>query len=75
MAENEAIKPPIGVVPRYLNDEKRMRELCIAISKYASNWLVVNPEWVEEYNDLVRSLKERDRAKPISGQNSGENDY
>ena len=47
-------KPPLGVMPRYIHDEIRRKSLGDAIARYIDAQLPVNPEWVEEYNELVK---------------------
>lgn len=54
----ERRKPPLGARPRYIHEELRRRELREAIAGYMQDGLEVNPEWVSEYNELVRRLKE-----------------
>lgn len=48
-----AVKPPLGVMPRRLHDEKRREELQAAIIRYAEAGQPVDPAWVEEYNELT----------------------
>ena len=53
-------KPPLGVMPKYIWDKKRLSELCEAVSRY---WEVGEPipiEWIEEYNELVEKANRRD---------------
>lgn len=51
-------KPPLGVMPRRIHDEKRRQELGGAIARYIEAGLPVNLEWVKEYNELL----EREQA-------------
>ncbi|MGE9751377.1 hypothetical protein ACQP3R_00265 [Bacillus inaquosorum] len=49
-------KPPLGVIPKWLHDERRAEELKAAIDRRLSaNWHIP-PEWIEEYNLLIRQL-------------------
>lgn len=48
-----AKKPPLGVMPRWLFWESRRDDLRRAICEYACEGLVIDPEWVAEYNELV----------------------
>lgn len=56
---------PIGVKPKWLHDElvnkERFEDLCGAISRYYNAGLKINPEWIEEYNELL--IKMRDNVK------------
>jgi hypothetical protein len=47
-------QPPIGIMPRYIWDEIRLRELAAAISRYAAAYRPVPAEWIEEYNELIK---------------------
>lgn len=47
------IRPPKGVEPRHIHEERRIRELATAISRYAEDSASIPTEWVEEYNELV----------------------
>lgn len=51
-------KPPLGVMPRYIRDERRLRELRECIANYMQAGLALLPEWVEEYNELINRKKE-----------------
>ena len=48
---------PLGVIPWRAFYESRRDDLRCAICEYACEGLQVNPEWVEEYNELVERLK------------------
>lgn len=48
------IKPPIGVVPKFIRDAERLIELKGAIQRYLDAGLTVNLEWIAEYNLLVK---------------------
>lgn len=54
-----AIKPPLGVMPRHLHDEKRREEIQAAIIRYAEAGQPVDPAWVEEYNELTNKEASR----------------
>jgi excinuclease UvrABC nuclease subunit len=49
-------RPPTGILPKYLHDEKRLKELSQAISRYFNKNLPVKTEWIEEYNQLVEAV-------------------
>jgi hypothetical protein len=50
-------KPPIGIKPRYLHDEQRLKDLQGAIKRYAKKFFQINPEWITEYNQLIAKLQ------------------
>ncbi len=45
-------KPPLGLMPRKLWDEKRADEIRAAIERYNEAGAVIPAEWVEEYNEI-----------------------
>lgn len=55
-----ATKPPLGIIPKKINDElvklERLNELSNAIARYYEAGLKINPDWITEYNDLVDSI-------------------
>lgn len=48
---------PIGIIPKYIWDDKRFHELCEAITRYYSKGLEIPIEWIEEYNEYIRNKK------------------
>lgn len=44
--------PPLGIEPRYLWDERRMKLLYAAIERYKQEQYPAPREWYEEYNEL-----------------------
>lgn len=46
-------KPPLGIMPRKLWEEKRLDDLRQAITLFAEHNRPVPVEWVEEYNELL----------------------
>lgn len=46
-------KPPLGITPRFLLDEKRMDEIASGIARYTSVYKPIPSEWIEEYNELA----------------------
>lgn len=53
------IKPPLGVMPKYIWDRKRKEELAAAIDRYSDAGKRIPEEWVEEYNEIVEKEIER----------------
>lgn len=49
----KANRPPIGIMPRWIWEEKRFYELREAIARYYDAGCRIPPEWIEEYNDMV----------------------
>ena len=47
--------PPLGIIPKYLHDEKRFNEIAKAIYNYSLQGLQIPIEWVQEYNELFKS--------------------
>lgn len=47
---------PMGVMSRSSFWQRRRDDLRRAICEYACEWLVIDPEWVEEYNELILSM-------------------
>lgn len=47
-----AIKPPIGVMPRYMWDRKRQKDLADAMERYLEAGMKIPAEWIEEYNEI-----------------------
>ena len=41
-------KPPLGLVPRFIRDEQRAREIIDAILRYIDNGRPVPHEWIDE---------------------------
>lgn len=41
-------KPPLGLVPRFIRDEQRAREIIEAILRYIDNGRPVPHEWIDE---------------------------
>ncbi|MCY8122432.1 hypothetical protein P8860_21800 [Bacillus spizizenii] len=50
-------EPPLGVIPKWLHDERRHKELKAAINRYLDDNREISAEWIDEYNLLVKSIK------------------
>jgi hypothetical protein len=48
-------KPPLGLMPKHIHEAKRKQEILEAVMRYMNRNKAVPIEWVEEYNELVRS--------------------
>ncbi len=55
MSNNKHKKPPIGLFPRKLWEEKRLFDVCLAITRYYQDAREIPIEWVEEYNQLIKN--------------------
>ena len=53
--EMPKVKPPLGLRPKKFADAERFTEVCGAISRYYNDEIEIPIEWVEEYNQLVKS--------------------
>lgn len=53
----KSIKPPIGLIPLKLHNEQRHNEVRNAICRYIEANLPVPEEWLEEYNEYLRSCQ------------------
>lgn len=51
---NCAIKPPLGLVPKWVRQKERYEEVCQAIARYYNANREIPIEWIEEYNELVK---------------------
>lgn len=54
--KGSSVKPPIGLMPRQIWEEKRLDEVASAIARYRNVNRSVPREWVEEYNELTERL-------------------
>lgn len=62
-AATQKERPPIGLYPRFLYDEKRLDDVTQAILRYIDAHKVVPAEWWEEYNELAeREQKRKERG-------------
>lgn len=51
-----ADRPPLGVIPKFILEERRFNELKEAIERFtAANWPIPN-EIISEYNDMASRL-------------------
>lgn len=54
-------KPPIGVIPQKLHDEKRFSEVRDGILSYVEKNYSVPLQWVSEYNELLNKIKSHEK--------------
>lgn len=50
-------KPPIGIKPKHIHDEERIRDLSSAAVRYLQARFPIPMEWIEEYNQLLEVIK------------------
>lgn len=48
-------RSPLGLKPKYIHDEERLKAVQQAIHRYAIRTLEIPIEWVEEYNELLKN--------------------
>lgn len=51
------VKPPLGVIPKKIWKEQRLRELRDAVGRYLEANQIVPIEWIEEYNQLLDDIR------------------
>ncbi len=51
--KEELKKPPLGIIPKKIHDEKRFKELCAAIKRYQVANLPIPAEWWDEYYEFT----------------------
>lgn len=63
---NYKLWKPIGLKPKYIVYEERIKEICDAIHRYTNSFMEIPVEWIYEYNDIIRYLNEKDGNKTSS---------
>ncbi|MCC2526774.1 hypothetical protein LKL24_04950 [Bacillus halotolerans] len=58
-------EPPLGVIPKWLHDERRHKELKAAINRYLDDNREISAEWIDEYNLLIKSIKNKDENNQL----------
>lgn len=53
----QAIKPPIGLIPKWVRERERLNEIREAIVRYYDAEMEIPIKWVEEYNELIKLTK------------------
>ena len=59
IVEDEAVKPPLGIIPEFIHNEKRLNALGDAIMRYEEAKLKVPSEWRTEFNILLEKVNGR----------------
>lgn len=55
----EISKPPLGLMPRYIHEEKRLKSVVEAVTRCFLNDKIIPIEWIEEYNELVTKINKK----------------
>ena len=50
-------RPPIGLKPKWLHDEQRLKDVRDAIVRYYNADMPIPIKWIEEYNELIKLIK------------------
>jgi len=53
----QAIKPPIGLIPKWVRERERFNDIREAIARYYDAEMEIPIKWVEEYNELIKLTK------------------
>jgi hypothetical protein len=52
---------PIGLIPKEIHNDivnkKRFADVCRAITNYYNAGLEINIEWINEYNELIKTIQ------------------
>ena len=59
MKKDKEKRPPLGLTPRHIVEKARLADVKNAIARYLLENKEAPIEWLEEYNDLVKSIYER----------------
>lgn len=55
-------KPPIGILPKSIWDEKRHDEIFQVIHRYLDAGLPLPTEWIEEYNEYLKEKRHNENT-------------
>lgn len=56
IVKKKITRPPLGLVPKWVRDEERLKEIKEAIDRYTAEFKSIPSEWVVEYNSLVEII-------------------
>jgi hypothetical protein len=51
----EDVKPPLGLIPKWIREKERLDEVQEAILRYYNSGLEIPIKWVIEYNELIKA--------------------
>jgi len=66
--ELEDKSPPIGIVPKFIHDERRFKDLKKTIKRQIKHYNYINPKWIIEYNELLEVISEKEQLNNINYQ-------
>ncbi|MDM8357486.1 hypothetical protein [Pandoraea communis] len=49
-------RPPLGLVPKAIHDERRARQILGAMQRYSDAGLPVPREWMDEFTELLSKI-------------------
>lgn len=58
-------RPPRGITPRFIHDEKRLQEINDAVIRYRMAKMPIPEAWVEEKNEIMKRLEDRWKQKGL----------
>jgi hypothetical protein len=62
--DKETVKrPPLGVIPRFIYEEKRREHLKDGMIRFLEAGKKLNDEWIDEYNELTDKIDARQRLE------------
>ena len=56
---NGVTKPPLGLIPKWIRQEERQKEICQAIIRYFNANKKIPIEWIEEFNKNNKIMKSK----------------
>lgn len=57
--ETEINRPPLGLIPKWIRQEERLKEVKEAMLRYLDANLEIPTEWGEEYEELIEALRNK----------------
>lgn len=54
-SDSTVISPPLGIIPKFIWQSKRLSELNDAIARYYNANREISVEWIIERNELIRN--------------------
>lgn len=66
--ELEYKRPPIGIVPKFIHDERRFKNLRKTIKRQIKHYNYIDPKWIIEYNELLEAISEKEQLNNVNHQ-------
>lgn len=54
-------KPPLGLIPRKLHTEDRLKDIKNAVDGYFSRKMAIPLAWIDEYNEIIFFLTKENK--------------